>query len=195
VALDNGIGKASGRSVRGVDLGAAVIAARHAGLLIAGGGHPMAAGFSATADRLPELKLFLANRIAAQQVDGPLAPTLELDGMLSVGGATPDLVALLARLGPFGTGNAEPRFALADARIVQASVVGENHVRCILSGQGGERLKAIAFRSLDTDLGKALLKSGSTPMHIAGHLRPDTWQGRNDVQLLIDDAAPVWGTG
>jgi single-stranded-DNA-specific exonuclease len=195
VALDNGIGKASGRSVRGVDLGAAVIAARHAGLLIAGGGHPMAAGFSANADRLPELKHFLASRIAAQQVDGPLAPTLELDGMLSVGGATPDLVSLLARLGPFGTGNAEPRFALADARIVQASVVGENHVRCILSGQGGERLKAIAFRTLDTDLGKALLKSSGTPMHIAGHLRPDTWQGRNDVQLLIDDAAPVWGTG
>jgi single-stranded-DNA-specific exonuclease len=195
VALDNGVGKASGRSVRGVDLGAAVIAARHAGLLIAGGGHPMAAGFSANADRLPELKHFLANRIATQQVDGPLAPTLELDGMLSVGGATPDLVSLLARLGPFGTGNAEPRFALADARIVQASVVGENHVRCILSGQGGERLKAIAFRTLDTDLGKALLKSSGTPMHIAGHLRPDTWQGRNDVQLLIDDAAPVWGTG
>jgi len=195
VALDNGIGKASGRSVRGVDLGAAVIAARHAGLLIAGGGHPMAAGFTATADRLPELKHFLASRIAAQQVDGPLAPTLELDGMLSVGGATPDLVSLLARLGPFGTGNSEPRFALADARVVQASVVGENHVRCILSGQGGERLKAIAFRTLDTDLGTALLKSGGAPMHIAGHLRPDTWQGRNDVQLMIEDAAPVWGAG
>jgi single-stranded-DNA-specific exonuclease len=195
VALDNGIGKASGRSVRGVDLGAAVIAARHAGLLIAGGGHPMAAGFTASADRLPELKHFLASRIADQQVDGPLAPTLELDGMLSVGGATPDLVSLLARLGPFGTGNSEPRFALADARVVQASVVGENHVRCILSGQGGERLKAIAFRTLDTDLGTALLKSGGSPMHIAGHLRPDNWQGRNDVQLMIEDAAPVWGSG
>jgi single-stranded-DNA-specific exonuclease len=172
-----------------------VIAARHAGLLIAGGGHPMAAGFTAAADRLPELKHFLASRIAAQQVHGPLAPTLELDGMLSVGGATPDLVSLLARLGPFGTGNSEPRFALADARVVQASVVGENHVRCILSGQGGERLKAIAFRTLDTDLGTALLKSGGSPMHIAGHLRPDNWQGRNDVQLMIEDAAPVWGAG
>lgn len=193
VALDKGIGKASGRSIRGVDLGAAVIAARHAGLLIAGGGHRMAAGFTAAAERLPELKRFLSDRIAAQQEGGPLAPTLELDGVLSVGGATPDLVGTLAKLGPFGTGNSEPRFALADARIAHASVVGENHVRCILTSGGGERLKAIAFRALDSDLGKGLLKSGGAPLHVAGHLRPDNWQGRNEVQLMIEDAAPVWG--
>jgi single-stranded-DNA-specific exonuclease len=192
VALDGGVGKASGRSVRGIDLGSAVIAARHAGLLIAGGGHRMAAGFSVAADRLPELKRFLSDRIAAQQEDGPPAPTLELDGVLSVGGATPTLVGTLAKLGPFGTGNSEPRFALADARIAHASVVGENHVRCILTSAGGERLKAIAFRALDSDLGKGLLKSGGVPLHVAGHLRPDNWQGRNDVQLFIDDAAPVW---
>jgi single-stranded-DNA-specific exonuclease len=191
VALADGVGKASGRSVRGIDLGEAVIAARQSGLLIAGGGHRMAAGFTVTADRMDELKQFLASRIAEQQA-GPLVPTLELDGALSVGGATTGLVEMLNRLAPFGTGNAEPRFALTDARVVRADVVGEKHVRCILTGPGGERLKAIAFRALDTDLGIALLKSGGAPLHIAGYLRPDRWNGADGVQLLIEDAARVW---
>ena len=187
------IGKASGRSVRGVDLGAAVIAARQEGLLIAGGGHRMAAGFTVAGDRLSDLRVFLTARIAAQVSAAPLVPTLELDGALSVGAATPALVATLDKLGPFGTGNAEPRFAMADARVVRADVVGANHVRCILSGGDGGRLKAIAFRALESELGKALLTGGSAPLHVAGVLRVDRWNGQEGVQLLIDDAARPGG--
>lgn len=188
------VGKASGRSVRGVDLGAAVIAARQEGLLIAGGGHRMAAGFTVAMDRLSDLRVFLTARIAAQVSAAPLVPTLDLDGALAVGGATPALVDTLCKLGPFGTGNAEPRFAIADARVVRADVVGANHVRCILSGSDGGRLKAIAFRALETDLGKALLTTGSAPLHIAGVLRMDRWNGAEGVQLLIDDAARPGGS-
>ncbi|HYG90766.1 MAG TPA: single-stranded-DNA-specific exonuclease RecJ [Azospirillum sp.] len=187
------VGKASGRSVRGVDLGAAVIAARQEGLLIAGGGHRMAAGFTVAVDKLSELRVFLTARIAAQVSAAPLVPTLELDGALAVGAATPALVDTLCKLGPFGTGNAEPRFALTDARVVRADVVGANHVRCILSGGDGGRLKAIAFRALETELGKALLTTGSAPLHIAGVLRADRWNGAEGVQLLIDDAARPGG--
>ncbi|WP_029007451.1 single-stranded-DNA-specific exonuclease RecJ [Azospirillum halopraeferens] len=183
------VGKASGRSVRGVDLGAAVIAARQEGLLLAGGGHRMAAGFTVAADRMADLRTFLTGRIAEQVSAAPLVPTLELDGALSVGAVDAALVDTLARLGPFGTGNAEPRFAVADARVVRADVVGANHVRCILSGAGGGRLKAIAFRALESDLGKALLTSGGAPLHLAGVLRADRWNGREGVQLLIDDGA------
>jgi single-stranded-DNA-specific exonuclease len=200
VALETGpdgsvVGKASGRSVRGVDLGAAVIAARQHGLLLAGGGHRMAAGFTVAAGRMDELRTFLAGRIAQQAAEAPLVPTLEFDGVLAVGGATVALVETLARLGPFGTGNAEPRFALADARVVRADVVGANHVRCILTGSDGARLKAISFRSLDTDLGRALLRAGSTPLHLAGHLRIDRWNGVEGVQLFIEDVAFPRGGG
>ena len=200
VALEEGpdgarIGKASGRSVRGVDLGAAVIAARQAGLLIAGGGHRMAAGFTVAAARMEELRAFLAGRVAEQVAAAPLVPTLELDGALSVGACTPALVTMLDKLGPFGTGNAEPRFAVSDARVVRADVVGANHVRCILSGADGGRLKAIAFRALETELGKALLTSGGAPLHIAGVLRIDRWNGQEGIQLLIDDAAKPQGPG
>lgn len=193
IALENGIGKASGRSVKTVDLGAAVIAARQAGLLMNGGGHRMAAGFTVAEDRLPELRRFLSERIIAQRDGPPLTPTLELDGALAVGGATVELAQTVHRLGPFGAGNAEPRFAIMDARIVRADVVGANHVRCILTGPAGGRLKAIAFRALESDLGQALLKHTGTPVHLAGHLRIDRWGGNEDVQLFISDAAPAGG--
>ncbi|RJF84195.1 single-stranded-DNA-specific exonuclease RecJ [Azospirillum cavernae] len=185
------IGKASGRSVRGVDLGAAVIAARQDGLLIGGGGHRMAAGFTVAGDKLDALRAFLASRVAEQMAAMPLVPTLELDGALSVGAATTALVNTLNTLGPYGTGNAEPRFAITDARVVRADVVGANHVRCILQGNDGGRLKAIAFRALDSDLGQALLTGKGTPFHLAGILRIDRWNGAEGVQLLIDDAAPA----
>jgi len=195
VALDGDLGKASGRSVRGVDLGAAVIAARQAGLLTAGGGHAMAAGFSVPAGRLADLRGFLEQRIAAQlQETGPLVPTLHLDGALTARGANPELLGHLEKLAPYGTGNAEPRFAVTDVRVVRADVVGSNHVRCILTGQDGARLKAIAFRALDGDLGPALLNSGGRPLHLAGCLRADRWNGQDGVQLFIDDAAPAGGS-
>ncbi|MBP7335831.1 single-stranded-DNA-specific exonuclease RecJ [Niveispirillum sp.] len=198
VALDGMVGKASGRSVRGVDLGSAIIAARQAGLLVAGGGHAMAAGFTVEREKIDDLRAFLRDRIARQLDDaGPLVPSLSLDGALSVRAANPDLLRHLEKLAPYGTGNSEPRFAVTDARIVKADVVGAEgkHVRCILTGSDGSRLKSIAFRAMDGDLGPALLQSGGRPMHLAGTLRPDRWNGNDGVQLLIDDGAVSGGAG
>ncbi|CAA6604000.1 Single-stranded DNA-specific exonuclease [Rhodospirillaceae bacterium LM-1] len=188
VAIENGVGKGSGRSVNGVDLGAAIIAARQSGLLINGGGHAMAAGFTVSADRLPELAHFLAERLRLQ-ADSGLAPVLTLDGALEPGGANYDLVETLERCGPYGAGNEEPKFALAGVRIAKADIVGMGHVRVNLAGPGGGWLKAIAFKSADSELGHALLASKGDPIHIAGSLRADTWQGRRSAQLVIDDAA------
>ncbi len=189
VALDGAVGKGSGRSVAGIDLGAVVIAARQAGLLVNGGGHAMAAGLTVAAERLDDLRSFVAERLRPQIAEGALRPSLAVDGTLVPGAATPELMAELDRLGPFGTGNPEPRFALPAARLVRADVVGEGHVRCILGGTDRRQLKAIAFRAMEGTLGPALLSARTAPLHLAGHLRPDTWQGRNEVQLLIEDAA------
>ena len=189
VALGEGIGKGSGRSVAGIDLGNAVIAARQAGLLVNGGGHAMAAGFTVEAGKLAALQGFLANRLDAGLDGERPQPTLDLDAALQPGGATSDLLRQIERLGPFGSGNAEPRFAITAARIVRADPAGEAHVRCIVSGADGGRLKAIAFRSLENELGRALLQRAGPALHLAGHLRADRWNGRDDVQLLIDDAA------
>ena len=191
VALDDeGVGKGSGRSVDGVDLGAAVIAARQSDLLLNGGGHRMAAGFTLAPGGGDAFRAFLEERIMAQVGPGGIVPTLTLDGALHVAGASLDLARALDRLQPFGPGNAEPRFAVTDARVVQADVVGRDHVRVILSGGDGGRVKAIAFRCADQPLGQLLLcAKGGAPIHIAGRVRADNWQGREEPQLMIDDAA------
>lgn len=197
VAVEDGKGKASGRSVPAVDLGAAVIGARLEGLLLAGGGHRMACGFTAEAGRLAELRAYLEARVAAA-LDG-VPPDVEtaVDGVVSVGGATAELAHRLASLGPYGTGNPEPRIAVADARVVRADVVGSGHVRCVLTGPEGGRLKAIAFRAADPDdpspLGDLLLGAGGRPVHLVGSLSIDRWNGNEAAQLKIEDAAPAWG--
>lgn len=200
IALDeNGIGKGSGRSMPGVDLGAAVVAAGQAGLLVNGGGHAMAAGLTVAADRIGDLRAFLNERLAPQVAQAEAAASLGIDGAISVGAATTDLYDQLERLGPYGAGHAEPRFALTAARVVQADTVGERHVRCLLSaadGQGG-RLRAIAFRALDNGgngasaLGEALHTARQTghPLHLAGHLRADHWRGEKRIQFVVEDAA------
>ena len=190
---DRGEGKGSARSVPGVDLGAAVIAARQADLLINGGGHPMAAGLTVAAARLAELRGFLAARLGEGLAAADYRPALGLDGAIQPSAASAELIHEMERCGPFGTGNAQPRFAVPAARVVKADVVGENHVRCVLTGTDGGRLKGIAFRAMDGALGPALLGTGGRPIHLAGKLRPDTWAGPNAVQFIIEDAAPVSG--
>lgn len=191
VALEDGMGRGSGRSVNGVDMGAAVIAAKQAGLLVNGGGHAMAAGLTVSADKVEALHAFLEERIGGEIAEKRLVPTLSLDGVLSLMAANRVLVDLLEKLQPYGAGNAEPTFVVRDASVVRADVVGNGHVRCILADADGGRLKAIAFRSLGTPLGQALLRKSATPLHIAGHLRVDDWAGPEGVQLIVEDAAAV----
>jgi single-stranded-DNA-specific exonuclease len=193
-----GIAKGSGRSVPGVDLGAAVLAARQAGLLINGGGHPMAAGITVEAEALPALKAFLSERIDQSMTAAGFRPTLTLDGALSPGGASRDLLEMLERLAPYGSANPRPRFVLPQVRIVDPRVVGGRHVSCWLASQDGKRVRAIAFRALDVDgvpsagtLGSGLLQHGCMPWHVAGSLKRDDWNGRNGVQFVIDDLAPA----
>lgn len=189
IGFDGDTGKGSGRSVEGVDLGSAVIAARQAGLLVNGGGHKMAAGLTVERSKLPDVQRFLNERVADDVVRNAVVPTLRIDGAVAVKGVQPEFVESLQRLAPFGAGNSEPRFMLSSVRVAKADVVGAGHVRCFLSGPDGGRLKAIAFRAAGEPLGDTLLQADGLALQLAGKLRPDNWQGRNDVQLIIDDAA------
>ena len=190
LALRDGIAKGSGRSIPGVDLGAAVTAAKQADLIENGGGHAMAAGLTAKIDKLAALESFLSERLAAAGSVAAIGrDTLQVDGVLAVTGATRGLFDLLQGAGPFGAGHPEPRFAIAAARLTRVDVVGEDHVRVVLSGNDGGRLKGIAFRAAGAPLGQQLIAGRGRPFHLAGHLRADDWRGRNDVQLIIEDAA------
>ncbi|MBS0223722.1 MAG: single-stranded-DNA-specific exonuclease RecJ [Proteobacteria bacterium] len=194
IGMDGDVGKGSGRSVRGVDLGAAVIAARQSGLLINGGGHAMAAGLTVARDRLPALAAFLDERVAPQLGAAPVVRELGIDAALTPRAATQELVTMIERAGPFGAGNALPRFALTGVRVDYAQPVGEGHVRCTLVGQEKGRIDAIAFRANQTPLGPALLDRTKPILHVAGALRVDRYNGRESVRLQIDDAASAAGT-
>jgi len=190
VALDGGIGKGSGRSVSGVDLGAAVLAAKDAGLLVAGGGHAMAAGLTVEEGRLDALADFLDERLAADVAAASDRRALLLDAVVSPGGVTPSLVEALEAGGPYGAGWPSPRVAAGRVRVVKADIVGKGHVRAIVAGDDGRPIKAMAFGQADTLLGAALLGAGPTRrLWIAGRARIDDWARTPSAELHVDDAA------
>ncbi len=185
-----GQGKGSGRSVAGVDLGAAVIAARAAGLLVAGGGHAMACGLTIAPGHVDALRDFLDDRLARDIARARTVQTLLLDLSLAPGGLTPDLVATLDQAGPFGMGWPGPRVAVGPVRLVKCEPVGHDHVRMIASGQDGHSFKAIAFRAAPTPLGQALLHGyRGRQFWLAGRARIDDWGKRPAAELHVEDAA------
>jgi single-stranded-DNA-specific exonuclease len=189
--IADGIAKGSGRSVPGLDLGAVVLAARQMGILTTGGGHPMAAGFSLPPDRLDAFHEFLDTRLAAAAAL-PSAVDLAVEGALAVLGATTELAREVARLAPFGAGNEEPLFVLQRARVVRADRVGREggSIRAFVEGEGGgRRLKAMLFRAREGALADALLARDAVPLHLAGHLRAEEWNGAVNPGFFIADAA------
>jgi single-stranded-DNA-specific exonuclease len=183
--------KGSGRSVAGFDLGGAVIAARQAGILATGGGHAMAAGFSLSAGRLAAFRDFLHERLAGA-ADLPSAAHLTVEGTLLVPGATAELAEHVGRLAPFGPGNEEPIFVLPRARSVRADRLGKDGgtVRAFIETEGGgPRLKALLFRAGDGPLAGALLARPGLPLHLAGHLRAEEWNGTVSAGFFVTDAA------
>ena len=185
----DGVGKGSGRSITGVDLGAAVLAAKDNGLLRAGGGHAMAAGLTVDGARIGELTAFLDSRLGADVARARAGSALLLDAALAPGGVCPDTTAALDAAGPYGAGWPSPRVAAGPCRVLEASIVGDAHVRLLAVGVCGTRVKAVAFRQADTVLGLALLASRGRSLYLAGTLKRDTWQGRDAAELHLDDAA------
>lgn len=189
IAVNDGVGKGSGRSVSGVDLGSAIVRAREAGHLINGGGHAMAAGLTIAPDRVETLRQFLCDELAAGCAASRDGVDLSFDGVVSPSGATSELCELIARCGPYGAGSPEPLFAIPGVRVVNASIVGEQHVRCVFQGADGGRISGIAFRALQSELGPLLLNSKGRPIHVAASLKAEEWQGNIRVQAMIRDAA------
>ncbi|MFN3516365.1 MAG: single-stranded-DNA-specific exonuclease RecJ [Novosphingobium sp.] len=193
IALDAdeaGNGKGSGRSIAGVDLGAAIIAAREAGLLLAGGGHAMAAGLTIAPDRLDALGEWLDQRLGAAVTAASANQAMLLDLAVAPGGLTPALIEDLESAGPYGMGWPGPRVAVGPVRMVKADVVGTDHVRLIVRGDDGASFKAIAFRAAGSEMGQALLHaSHNRRLWLAGRARIDDWSSRPAAELHVDDAA------
>jgi single-stranded-DNA-specific exonuclease len=192
IALEpGGIGTGSGRSIAGVDLGKAVRRAVAEGLLIKGGGHAMAAGVTLRAERLAAFRAYLEQNLSEAVEAARAESSLLIDGAVSAGGANLELIATMAKAGPFGAGNPEPVLALPAHTLVYADKVGEAHVRARLKAGDGAIVDAIAFRAFNQPLGNALLASRGQRIHAAGTLAVDRWNGSERVQFRLSDLAPA----
>jgi single-stranded-DNA-specific exonuclease len=176
----------------GVDLGRAVIAAVEIGLIAKGGGHAMAAGVTVKPGQLGPFRAHLIELLAETVATARAATALPIDAALTARGATTQFVRQIERAGPFGAGNPTPLLAFPAHKAKFAEIAGSGgHVRFMLASDDGARLKAIAFRAATTPVGQALLSSNDSPLHFAGTLGIDHWQGREQVQFrLVDVAVP-----
>jgi single-stranded-DNA-specific exonuclease len=187
---EDGTGKGSGRSISGVDLGAAVLAAKESGLLLAGGGHAMAAGLTLPKAGLDAFRDFLNQRVAADVGRALGARAYLVDALLAPGGVSGALCDSLEAAGPYGAGWPSPKIAAGPARLLRIGMVGDGHVRGIACGDDGRSFKFIAFRSAATALGQAFLSSpADRRWWLAGSIRRDEWTGGNAAEMHVEDAA------
>ncbi len=192
IALEpGGIGTGSGRSIAGVDIGRAVRRAVAEGLLVKGGGHAMAAGVTLRKGALAQLRAFLETALSADVASARRSSGLMIDGAVSAAGANLDLVAMIERAGPFGSGNPEPVIALPAHTVTYAEEVGQAHMRVRFKSADGAAVNAIAFRAAGQKLGTALLQNRGRQVHAAGSFVIDRWQGEERVQFRLTDIAPA----
>ena len=187
---EDGTGKGSGRSISGVDLGAAVLAAKESGLLLAGGGHAMAAGLTLPPGGLSAFRAFINERLEADVEKSRGERALLLDALLAPGGVAGNLCDALDTAGPYGAGWPGPRVAAGPVRLLRTGIVGEGHVRGLGCGDDGKTFKWIAFRSAASALGQALLSSpGDQRWWLAGTIKRDEWNGGDAAEMHLEDAA------
>lgn len=195
IGFDGEIGKGSGRSVSGVDLGASIQRLASEGLLVKGGGHKMAAGLTVERDKLEPAMARLSELLAKQGAGDAGPADLKLDGVLMPGAATIELIEQIEKAGPFGASAAAPRYVFPDVEIRFAKRVGESHLKISFTDGLGARIDAICFGAFDTPLGERLSNHGGARFHLAGRLEINSWGGRQQVQLRLEDASPAVALG
>ena len=191
ISLNKNIGKASARSVVGFDMGAAILAALQNKLLIKGGGHKMAGGFSIEIDNIEKFKEFIIKKFNTKVNTSLKKNCLYLDSLISSAAINLDFYEKIDKLAPFGSGNPEPKFLIEKVRVIKSLVVGEKHIKSILVTKDGSNIKTIAFNSYETDLGQFLLNNRANIFNIAGKLSLNEWKGEKNVEFIIDDISVI----
>ena len=187
ISLNNGIGKASARSIVGFDIGSVIISANQKKILIKGGGHKMAGGFSIRIEDIEKFKEFVFKKFKSINEDITTKKPLLLDSIIAPSAVNIDFFNKVDLLSPFGSGNPEPRFIIEQLKTINGKIVGEKHIKSLLIGEDGTTIKSIAFNAVDNDLGAYLLKKNKKPFNIAGKLSLNEWRGQSNVEFIIDD--------
>jgi single-stranded-DNA-specific exonuclease len=191
ISINKGIGKGSGRSIHGFDLGSTIIGAVQSGLLTKGGGHKMAAGFTIEADKIDEFREFVFRKFKSINMNLEEKKNYYFDAEISPSAINNNFFEKINKLAPFGSGNPEPRFVVRDVKLVNSKIVGEKHIKIVLVGSDSTTLKAISFNSVETELGSHLLKKNMKSFDIAGKLSLNEWRGQKNVEFIIDDLSVI----
>ena len=187
ISISNKIGKASARSIIGFDIGSAIIAATQKKILIKGGGHKMAGGFSINIENIEKFKNFIYRKFKNINEDLVSERPLLLDSVISSAAVNLEFYGYVNALSPFGSGNPEPKFIIEDLKTVNGKIVGDSHIKSVLVGVDGSIIKTIAFGAVDNDLSAYLLKKNNKLFNIAGKLSLNEWRGQSNVEFIIDD--------
>jgi single-stranded-DNA-specific exonuclease len=191
ISVNNGIGKGSGRSIQGFDLGSAIIGAVQSGLISKGGGHKMAAGFTMDMNRIEEFKEFVFRKFKSVNINLEEKNNYYYDLEIAPSAVNIEFFEKINLLAPFGADNPEPRFIIKDLKLVNSKIVAEKHIKIVLIGSDSTTLKAISFNSIETQLGSHLLKKNKKPFDIAGKLSLNEWRGQRNVEFIIDDISVI----
>ncbi len=187
ISLKDNIGKASARSILGFDIGAVILAAIQNKILMKGGGHKMAGGFTIEENKIKRFKEFIT-KIFTKNIDKKLGKNdIYLDSLISASALNLDFYKKVEKLSPFGSGNPEPKFIIENVKVLKSLIVGKNHIKSILLSKDGSNVKSIAFNSYETDLGQFLLNNKKNTFNIAGKLSLNEWRGEKNVEFIIDD--------
>ena len=187
ISLDNKIGKGSARSIVGFDIGAVILSAIQNNILIKGGGHKMAGGFSIEKNKIEKFKEFIIKRFKGKWDKTYFKDNLYIDSSISTSALNINFYQKIEKLSPFGSGNPEPKFILENVKVIRSSVVGDSHVKSILISKDGSTIKTISFNAYETDLGQFLLNNRTNTFNIVGKLSLNEWKGEKNVEFIIDD--------
>ncbi len=187
ISINNKIGKASARSISGFDIGSSILAGVQNNILLKGGGHKMAGGFSINVSKIETFKKFIFNRFKKKMNNHSKDNNLYLDAIISSSALNLEFFKKVDSLSPFGSGNPEPKFLLENVRVIKSSIVGKKHVKSILASKDGLSIKTISFNSIESDLGQFLMNNKSNTFNIAGKLSLNEWKGEKNVEFIIDD--------
>jgi single-stranded-DNA-specific exonuclease len=191
ISVSDGVGKGSARSIYGFDIGSTIIGAVQAGLLIKGGGHKMAAGFTIDMKKIQEFKEFLFRKFKSININLEDKKKYYFDAQIAPSAVNIDFFEKINLLAPFGSGNLEPRFLIEDLKVVNSKIVGEKHIKSVLLGSDSSILKTISFNSVDTELSSYLLKKNTKNFNIVGKLSLNEWRGQKNVEFIIDDISVI----
>ncbi len=191
ISIEGDTGKASARSVVGFDIGSIIISATQDDILLKGGGHKMAGGFSIKVEKIDEFKKFVFKKFKNINADLSKGKSIFLDSIISPSAVNLEFFNKVSLLSPFGSGNPEPKFVIEGVKTINGKIVGEKHIKSILAGKDGSSIKTVAFNAVDSNLGEYLIKKNNKLFNIAGKLSLNEWKGQSNVEFIIDDISVI----